>query len=140
MSSREILSGVVTAFEFLTIFGRGRRVTPQQLGNCMRYFPVVGLVCGLFLYLLHELILVLPSGVVDVILLAFMAVYSRGLHLDGYCDTVDAVSGGRDKDHILEILRDSHTGALGVVGVVLLLLAKYACLTGMPSASKPAVL
>ena len=141
MSGREVFSGIATAFEFLTLFGRGRPVSARGLGASMRYFPVVGLACGLLLYILYTLAgRFLPLAVVDVLLLAFLVIYSRGLHLDGYTDTIDAVAGGGDRERILEILRDSHTGALGVVGVVLLLLAKYVSIASVPASAKPTVL
>jgi len=141
VSGKEVVSRIVTAFEFLTIFGKGHPVSPQELGGSTRYFPIVGLACGLLLYLLHAgMRAVLPSAVVDVLLLAFLAIYSRGLHLDGYCDTIDAIAGGRDREHILEILRDSRIGALGVVGAIFLLLVKYVSLASLPGAAKPAVL
>ena len=44
-------------------------------------------------------------------------VITGGLHIDGFMDTVDGLAGGRTKEDVLRIMRDSHVGALGVVGV-----------------------
>ena len=38
-----------------------------------------------------------------------------GIHLDGYLDTVDALSSWQPKERKLEILKDSHAGAFAVI-------------------------
>ena len=40
-----------------------------------------------------------------------------GIHLDGFCDTMDALSSHAEQEHKLEILKDSHTGAFAVIGL-----------------------
>lgn len=40
-----------------------------------------------------------------------------GIHLDGYCDTVDALSSHAEMERKLEILKDSHTGAFAIIGL-----------------------
>ena len=64
-------------------------------------------------------------GVLDV---AFLAVLTRGLHLDGVADTFDAVGSGMPRDRALEIMRDSSSGALGVLAMVLVLMLKAVAL------------
>ena len=41
----------------------------------------------------------------------------RGIHLDGFADTIDAVSSYKDREKKLEILKDPHTGAFAVIGL-----------------------
>ena len=46
-----------------------------------------------------------------------MAILTRGLHLDGLCDVADAIGSGAPRERALEILKDSRTGAMGVLAV-----------------------
>lgn len=41
-----------------------------------------------------------------------------GIHLDGFCDTVDALASHAPPKRRREILKDPHTGAFAVIGVV----------------------
>ena len=38
-----------------------------------------------------------------------------GIHADGFCDTVDALSSHAEREKMLEILKDSHCGAFAVI-------------------------
>ena len=52
-----------------------------------------------------------------------------GLHVDGLMDTADAFFSHQDRARMLEIMRDSRSGALGVAAGVVVMLAKYAALS-----------
>lgn len=39
-----------------------------------------------------------------------------GIHMDGFCDTVDALSSFRTREKRLEILKDPHIGSFAVIG------------------------
>jgi len=77
-----------------------------------------------------------PVLLEGVVLVAVLALLTRGLHLDGLMDTFDALAGGHDRERRLELLRDPHVGAFGVVAVVLLLLAKISALAALPGESR----
>lgn len=77
-----------------------------------------------------------PVLLEGVVLVAVLALLTRGLHLDGLMDTYDALAGGHDRERRLEILRDPHVGAFGVVAIVLLLLAKVSALAALPGESR----
>lgn len=53
---------------------------------------------------------------------------TRGLHVDGLADVTDAFGGGRTRERRLEIMKDPHTGAFGVMAIVADLLLKAAAL------------
>jgi adenosylcobinamide-GDP ribazoletransferase len=55
------------------------------------------------------------------------------LHLDGFLDSCDGLFGGRTAEARLRIMRDERAGAFAVIGGVLLLLVKYACLAALAS-------
>lgn len=40
-----------------------------------------------------------------------------GIHLDGFCDTCDALGSHASKEKKLEILKDSHSGAFALIGL-----------------------
>ena len=51
-----------------------------------------------------------------------------GIHCDGFMDTVDGIFSGRERDRMLEIMKDSRTGSFGVVAFGILLLMQYTLL------------
>ncbi|MCY4623175.1 MAG: adenosylcobinamide-GDP ribazoletransferase [bacterium] len=71
-----------------------------------------------------------------VLLVALLALLTRGLHLDGFMDTCDALAGGHDRERRLELFRDPHVGAFSVIGVVLLLVVKCSSLAALPVESR----
>ncbi len=52
--------------------------------------------------------------------------YTGGIHMDGFCDTCDALASHQDRARKLEILKDSRVGAFAVLGCVSYLLLQYA--------------
>ncbi len=58
------------------------------------------------------------------VLVTLLAWLTRGLHLDGLGDTFDGLGAGGDREHMLRVMDDSHTGAFGVIAIVLLLFFK----------------
>ena len=128
---------LLTALKFLTIiplpYRRGDR--PEEIGRSVVYFPVVGLLIGLALAGLNWLLgLFLPAGIVNALLIAALVGISGALHLDGFVDTCDGLGGHKPAEKRWEVMRDSRVGAFGVVGVVLLLLVKFAALNNIPPA------
>ncbi len=123
------------AFQFLTSIplpGR-REVSPEQLGRATAYFPVVGLIIGLIRAGLNWLLsLILPSAVVNALLIVVLVVITGALHLDGFVDTCDGIAGHKAVEDRWRVMHDSRAGAFGIVGVVLLLLVKYVSLNSIP--------
>lgn len=135
--------GFRTAWEFLTIIplAGNRAVKAEELARSMAYFPFVGLILGGIIALSNIMLLkILPASVVDALLIAVLIILTRGLHIDGFVDTIDGLAGGKTKEDILHIMRDHRVGALGVVGVVMLIMVKYLSLNSAPTASKNFIL
>lgn len=124
-----MLGGLITAVRTLTIlpiFGKDA----ERPANALYYFPLIGALIGglvaLAVWLIGSvLIWPLGAGVAGVWVSAWL---TRGLHLDGLGDTVDGYYGGATRERRLEIMKDHHVGAFGVVAIVLVLLAKVAAL------------
>jgi adenosylcobinamide-GDP ribazoletransferase len=122
------------ALQFLTLFPRPRWMqhSTDEAGRSAIFFPVVGLILGLVLVLVNFLLLPFASaGLLSVILVILLAFMTRGLHLDGVGDTFDGLGAGGDRDHILKVMDDSHTGAFGLVAIVSVLFLKIHSLESM---------
>jgi adenosylcobinamide-GDP ribazoletransferase len=104
----------------------------NEVGRSAIFFPVVGLILGLILVLVNFLLLPFASaGLLSVILVTLLACMTRGLHLDGVGDTFDGLGAGGDRDRILSVMDDSHTGVFGLVAIVSVLLLKIHALESM---------
>lgn len=75
----------------------------------------------------------LSNGPVCAVVLILLALLSGGLHEDGLADTADGLFGGRDKDHALDIMRDSRVGAYGVTALILILLLRWSSMSELLS-------
>lgn len=127
--------GFFAAIRFLTILPAPFRGTGEgeEAGNQLSYFPLVGLVIGLFLVAIYWLLSpLLPGAVVLGLVIAASVIISGGLHLDGLADTCDGLAGYRPTEDRLSIMRDSRVGAFAVIGVALVLLLKYISLSSVP--------
>ena len=91
-------------------------------------FPLVGAVLGLLLLAwsaLADLLTLTPQLRAAGAVLLPLA-YTGGIHMDGFCDTCDALASHQDRARKLEILKDSRVGAFAVLGCVSYLLLQYA--------------
>lgn len=93
--------------------------------------PFLGLEIGLLWFGLGMLcrFFHLPVLMTGLVLSAFPYVATGDIHLDGFMDVTDAVRSYRSLERRREILKDSHVGSFAVIGVVLLMLAQFACMT-----------
>jgi adenosylcobinamide-GDP ribazoletransferase len=104
----------------------------NEVGRSAIFFPVVGLILGLILVLVNFLLLPFASaGLLSVILVTLLAFMTRGLHLDGVGDTFDGLGAGGDRDRVLSVMDDSHTGVFGLIAIVLVLFLKIHALESM---------
>ena len=94
----------------------------------MRYamcaFPLIGVVIGAAWCVCGTLPL---PGLAKAAGFALIPVWiTGGIHLDGFCDTCDALSSHQSRERKLEILKDSHTGAFAIICCGLYLLVFFA--------------
>ncbi|WP_042160699.1 adenosylcobinamide-GDP ribazoletransferase [Paenibacillus gorillae] len=122
----------IAAIQFLT-----RVPVPVQvpfeakvLSRSLIYFPAAGIIVGaVTAAVFGGLEWFMPALPAAVIVLAAWTIMSGGLHLDGWMDTADGVFSYRSRERMLEIMKDSRVGAMGVIAAVLLLLFKFAVLS-----------
>ncbi|MGL1932920.1 MAG: adenosylcobinamide-GDP ribazoletransferase [Desulfotalea sp.] len=123
------------AFRFLTILPITWRADKDgdYFATVSIFFPIVGLVIGLIAFVFTSFTSsVFPQQVLAALLVLFYGAISGFLHIDGLADSFDGLFSSRPKERMLEIMRDSATGAMGVVGIVSVLLLKYSALASMP--------
>lgn len=105
------------------------------------FFPFVGVVIGLAN--LFCLLLLQKTGfgtiAVAVALTLLPIIINGGIHLDGYIDTVDALSSWKSKAERLEILKDPHTGAFAIIYAMVYFLADFGLLSEISLKSMPYV-
>lgn len=90
----------------------------KSMRYALAFFPIVGVVIGalqLFLFYVLYQKLGIGSGIYAALATAVPIVVTGGIHMDGYCDTIDALSSRQSTEKRLEILKDSNAGAFAVI-------------------------
>ncbi len=112
----------------------------ENLQKAFRYFPLVGIVVGgIGAGVFALFALVFPSPVAVAATIAAMVSATGAIHEDGFADFFDGFGGGRTKERILAIMKDSAVGTYGVLSLVLLFLAKFSLYLSVAPAALPAV-
>lgn len=90
-------------------------------------YPLVGLVIGAIAGCTALILqwVGIPNGMSIIAALGAMVLLTGGMHEDGFADFADGIGGGRDKEHALEIMKDSRIGAYGAIAICLSLLARW---------------
>lgn len=101
----------------------------KNMKYAMCFFPLVGLVTGILVMFLGNVLLLHTScktlffaGVMTLL----PVLVNGGIHMDGFLDTMDALNSYGSREKKLEILKDSRTGAFAVIGLGLYLVASLA--------------
>jgi adenosylcobinamide-GDP ribazoletransferase len=90
--------------------------------------PLVGGVIGLLMWLWLKISLF--GVILTAAILTFIPVLiTGGIHLDGFADTVDALSSHAPPEKKREILKDPHAGAFAVIWTAIYLLIFFAICT-----------
>lgn len=132
------------ALQFLTRLPMPRSLDPEptDLAAAAMWFPAVGVIVGGLLALTAGALMAVPlaPGVVAALLMPLAVLATGGFHEDGLADTADGIGGGYTRETRLQIMRDSRVGSYGALALVLLVLARYACLLGTAPAAWPVAL
>lgn len=89
----------------------------KNLRYAMCFFPFVGIAVGAVLIAWYYIAGKFHAGnmVTTVFLVVLPIMLTGGIHMDGFLDTVDALSSNQGKEKRLEILSDPHTGAFAII-------------------------
>lgn len=123
----------ITCLEFLTRLRFSQRTEwhEDDFSRSVPYFPLVGLVMGIFMGAVNYGLCYLhtPALMRAVMLVLAELIIIGALMYDGFMDTSDGVFSARDKERMLEIMKDSHVGSNAVIALVCLVLLKTAAYT-----------
>lgn len=125
------IRSIITAF---CMFSRIPMPQIEWKDENMRYmlaaFPLVGAVVGAAcagLMALFELLAV--SAVIrGASVLVLMLLLTGGIHMDGFADTMDALSSHAPAEKKRAILKDPHSGAFAVISVCAIMILDFALL------------
>ena len=111
------------------------RWTERSMRYAMCFFPLIGVLLGGLQVLLWWICHLLHFGVLlqSALLCALPVLLTGGIHLDGFCDTVDALSSRKPREQKLEILKDPHIGAFGVLFCCVYFLIQFGLFTEITS-------
>jgi adenosylcobinamide-GDP ribazoletransferase len=109
-------------------------VAEGGLARAMAVFPVIGagigvVTGGVFMVALA----LLPPLAAALLALAVAMLLTGALHEDGLADFADGLGARGDRDNRLAVMRDSRSGAYGVLALVVSVGLRAACLAAAPS-------
>jgi adenosylcobinamide-GDP ribazoletransferase len=128
------MNRLFAALRFLTVLPLpGTRGTASEdLARSVPFFPVIGVALGIAAAAVAFVTgREAPSMVTAAITVIAVAAFSGCLHLDGLSDTADGFLSARPRERILEIMKDSRVGVMGVVALIFVLLLKFAALASL---------
>ncbi|MEM9601485.1 MAG: adenosylcobinamide-GDP ribazoletransferase [Pseudomonadota bacterium] len=143
MGPRDAARHYFTAQTFLTRLPAPRWVgfSAEWVPPSVAWFPLVGAVVGAFGAGVFWLMVDQTHPTVAAVAAVLVTVLVTGaIHEDGLADTADGIGGGRDREHSLEIMRDSRVGSYGVVALVLALSLRIALLAALGGGAAPVAL
>lgn len=126
---RDIFKGFALALSMLTTlpFFRVHDFSKGINGYAVMFYPLIGFILGLILWGMHELLTpYLPHAHVGILIFGMWILLTGALHLDGLSDTIDGMYAPKEK--ALEVMKDPHVGAMGMIFTVSFLLLKASSL------------
>ena len=85
----------------------------EEFHKSIVYFPLVGFVIGLISYIVGALgNLIFDPFLTSILIVACEVIVTGGLHIDGLGDTFDAIYSNRDKERMLEALKNNEKNTL----------------------------
>ena len=126
------MNSFLIGLQFLTrIFVVKQSVwTEKSFGESVKYFPavgaVLGLICSVVVGVVNHLGLPMLTGAIG---FASLIILTGGIHCDGLMDSADGLFSGREREKILEIMKDSRAGSFGVVAMILVATLEVSTLT-----------
>lgn len=90
----------------------------KSMRYALAFLPMPGIIIGALQLLLFKLSYHtewIGTGLYAAFAAVIPIMVTGGIHMDGYCDTIDALSAYQSKERRLEILKDSNAGAFAVI-------------------------
>ena len=134
---------VLAAFIFFTRlpFWRIKEVPAKYFKRIVPYWPLAGwLTGGITVGVLWIAAQILPIYIAWVLAILSRLLITGCLHEDGLADFFDGFGGGHDKAGILRIMKDSHIGSYGTIGLILYFILYVSLLSSFYSLALPGVI
>jgi adenosylcobinamide-GDP ribazoletransferase len=122
------------ALRFLTVIPvpATDHVEDDWLMRAAKYFPLIGIIVGIFSGVVLLLAGKIWSGVLPPLLAVAAGIVLTGaLHEDGLADTADGLGGGRSRESRLTIMKDSRIGTYGALALGLTVALRVAALAAL---------
>lgn len=103
----------------------------EDLVGGIKLLPLAGGVIGVVMGLVYRLLLGFNPAVAAVAAVLAEGLITGGLHQDGLADTFDGLCSGRDREGILEAMKDSRLGTHGVLALTGGMLLKLALVNAL---------
>lgn len=113
-----LINSIITAF---SVYSRipmpNAEWNEKNSRYAMCFFPLVGAAAGALVWLsAYFCVLLCFNDIFRAAVITGIPVFlTGGIHMDGYCDTVDALSSFKPREKKLEILKDPNAGAFAVI-------------------------
>lgn len=109
-----------------------REVPSEAFKHTVDFWPLVGWITGGGLALSFVLYAqILPVNVAIILAIATRLLLTGALHEDGLADFCDGMGGGTTRERILTIMKDSHIGTYGVLGLIIYFALFYNTLSNL---------
>ena len=125
---KDIINQIVLLIQFMTRIYVPLKVeySEEKLAKGIKYFPLIGYFIGLIIFVIANILnKYVDNKYIISLLIILLELKLVGLiHVDGLADSFDGLFSYRDKDKILEIMKDSRVGTNGVVVLIFYYLVK----------------
>lgn len=128
------MNNLLAALMFFTRlpFHKIKQVPAESFSHVTGWWSVTGWLTGGVSALVFWLLFKVTSPSIAIVAALLARVLLMGaLHEDGLADFLDGFGGGNDKDSTLRIMKDSHIGTYGVIGLILYFLMSYVVLANI---------
>ena len=119
------MNSFLIGLQFLTrIFVVKQSVwTEESFGRSVKFFPLIGAIIGTICAGIVGVLNFLTAGSLPLLTgtigFASLILLTGGIHCDGLMDSADGLFSGREREKILDIMKDSRAGSFGVVSMIL---------------------
>ncbi len=136
------MRGLALALSWLTVLPvRTGAPDARTAAAAIRWAPLVGALLGAAAggLLVGLAALGVPPAVAGPLAVGFLALATRGMHVDGLADTADGLGCYGPPERALAVMRDGGAGPFGVATLVVVLGAQAAALAALPPADPATV-
>lgn len=114
-------------------FWKIEEVPAQYFRNIVSCWPLIGwFTAGITALTLYASSLIFPASIAVLLAILSRLLFTGCLHEDGLADFLDGFGGGGTRSRILDIMKDSHIGTYGVIGLIVYFLFYYFLLSALP--------